>query len=153
MPSGMPSASSARIQSERSISSGLSQAGEAVDRDHGDLQLRRLDIAEHLAEQGPLKVAGLSDSRGCTVTVPCSSESNVGRSKAKALLNSILFSASRLSFLGSSGRVALADGAAHGEQHHVLRRTVLLGGGDGERAERRGESKEDRSHGLEAGRD
>ena len=73
----------------------------------------------------------------------------MARSKAKALGNDLLQCEQAVLLGVERAAIGLADGAAHGEQHHVLRRAVLLVGGEcGERAERRDESKEERSHGL-----
>jgi hypothetical protein len=75
----------------------------------------------------------LSNSRGCTVTVPCGSDSSVARSKAKASLKSIFCRASRLSRFASSGpAIGLTDHAAHREHDHVARRRALICGKDWE---------------------
>ena len=95
IPSGTPSASSARIQSDAVDVLRRETAGVAVDRDEADLHLRRLDMAKHLAEQRTLEGGrGLELRRSSPSPCPARARAASARSKAKAFLKSAFCKAS-----------------------------------------------------------
>src|SRR6476469_7792777 len=128
-------------------------AGVAVDRDEADLHLRRLDAAKHLAEQRTFECGRGPEFGGRRPYRALLKPEQHGAIEGESLLEIGLLKGELTVFLGiKCAPLALADRPAHGEQNHVLRRLLLLGGYSWQSAERRDEGNKDRAHGMRTGR-
>src|SRR5262245_15656768 len=128
-------------------------ASEAVDCDEVDLHLRRLDAAEDLAEQRAFEGRRGPEFGGRRRYRALLEPEQHGAIEGECPLEIGLLQGEQTVFPGiERAPIALANRPAHGEQNHVLRRLLLLGGWGWQGAERRDESNKDRAHKVRTGR-